>query len=218
MTTLEARTPTTTVSRAGRAGHALLVAGGVGFFAGGPLHPQGSDEGDKIQQLHSMLVDPAWYPAHMVSALGFVCVAAGLVALRRDPVMRERLGRLLTLSVWVAVAAALGSLVHLLAATQAVDLLTGRMTPLVGLFMGVETVVNPVWGLTVAALAVVGGLTLALGNRIVLALGLVGGAAFALGTATIAFVDTFDPLFPVAGLAGLWLVAAGVIGLLRQRA
>lgn len=218
MTTLQARTHTVVTSRAGRAGHALLIAGGLAFLVGGPMHPQGSNEGDKIQQLHSMLVDPAWYPAHLVSVLGFVCVAAGLLALRRDPGMRERLGRLLTVSLWVALVAALGSVVHLLAATQAVEVGEGHVTPLVALFMGVETVVNPVWGVMVAALAVVGGRSRALGNRIVLALGLLGGLAFALATATIAFVDTFDPLFPVAGLAGLWLVAVGLVGLLRRRA
>jgi hypothetical protein len=68
----------------------------------------------------------------------------------------------------------------------------------------------------IATLAVVGGLTSTLGNKIVLPLGLLGGLAFALATATIAFVDTFDPLFPVAGLAGLWLVTTGVIGLFRR--
>ncbi len=81
--------------------------------------------------------------------------------------------------------------------------------------MGVETIVNPAWGLMIAALAVVGGVTRALGNRIVLPLGVLGGLAFAVATATIAFVDTFDPLFPVAGLAGVWLVATGIVGLVR---
>ena len=70
----------------------------------------------------------------------------------------------------------------------------------------------------IAALAVAGGRQPTLGNRIVLALGLPGGLAFAVATATIAYVDTFDALFPVAGLAGLWLVAVGVIGLFRRTA
>ena len=107
-------------------------------------------------------------------------------------------------------------MIHLFAATQAGDLAHGHTTPLVAAFMGVETLVNPAWGLMIAALAVAGGLTRALGNRIVLPLGLLGGLAFAVATATIAFVDTFDPLFPVAGLAGLWLIATGVIGLARR--
>lgn len=194
----------------------LLIAGGAAFFVSGPLHPTGSDEGDKTEQLHSMLVDSAWYPAHLVALVGFACVAAGLLALGRDPVIRGRLGRLLPISAAVAVVAVLGAVIHLFAATQAGEIEHGGMTPLVAAFMGVETIVNPVWGLMIAVLAVVGGLTRALGNRIVLPLGLIGGLAFALATATIAFVDTFDPLFPVAGLAGVWLVATGVIGLVRK--
>jgi hypothetical protein len=198
-----------------RAGHVSLVVGGIAFFASGPMHPTGSDEGTRTEQLHSMLVDSGWYPAHLVGLLGFAAVAAGLDVLRRDPVLRDRLGRLLPVSVVVAVAGVLGAVVHLFAATQAAQLEEGGTTPLVLAFMGVETVVNPVWGLAIAALAVVGGRTRALGNRIVLVLGLLGGLAFAVATATIAFVDTFDPLFPVAGLAGLWLVTVGVIGLTR---
>ena len=215
MTTLDAPTDPVARPRLARAGYLLLAVGGVAFFASGPLHPAGSDEGDKTEQLHSMLVDPAWYPAHLVGLLGFACVAAGLVALARNPMLRTRLGRLLTGSVVVALIGVLGSVIHLFAATQATEIEDGGTTPLVAAFMGVETVVNPAWGLMVSALALVGGRTRTLGNRIVLTLGLVGGLAFALATATIAYVDTFDPLFPVAGLAGLWLVAAGVIGLTR---
>lgn len=216
MTTLHQSRTGTTTPRRDRAGLLLLVAGGAAFFAGGPMHPAGNDEGDKTEQLHSMLVDSAWYPAHLVALLGFACVAAGLVALRRDPAIDERLGRLLPISAAVAVVATLGAVVHLFAATQAAEIEDGGTTPLVAAFMGVETVVNPLWGLMIAALAFSGGRTRALGNRIVLPFGVLGGLAFALATATIAFVDTFDPLFPVAGLAGIWLVAAGLVGLVRR--
>lgn len=217
MTTLNrSRTTATATARRDRAGHLFLIAGGAAFFASGPLHPTGSDEGDKTEQLHSMLIDSAWYPAHLVALLGFACVAAGLLALAGDPVVRDRLGRLLPVSAAIGVAATLGAVVHLFAATQADEVEDGGTTPLVAAFMGVETILNPAWGLMIAALAVAGGLTHALGNRIVLPLGLVGGLAFALATATIAFVDTFDPLFPVAGLAGVWLVATGIVGLVRR--
>ncbi len=219
MTTLnQPRTTATTTRRRGRAGYLFLIAGGAAFFASGPLHPTGSDEGDKTEQLHSMLVDSAWYPAHLVGLLGFACVAAGLLALRRDPAIRDRLGGLLTVSVVVAIVATLGGVIHLFAATQAAEIEHGDTTPLVAAFMGVETIINPAWGLMIAALAVVGGLTRAVGNRIVLPLGLLGGLAFAVATATIAFVDTFDPLFPVAGLAGVWLIATGIVGLTRKGA
>lgn len=216
MTTLDHSRTATLTPRRDRVGHLFLIAGGTAFFASGPLHPTGSDEGDKTEQLHSMLVDSAWYPAHLVGLLGFACVAAGLLALARDPALRDRLGRLLPISTAVGIVATLGAVVHLFAATQAAEIGEGGTTPLVAAFMGVETIVNPVWGLTIAALAVAGGLTRALGNRIVLPLGVLGGLAFALATATIAFVDTFDPLFPVAGLAGVWLVATGLVGLVRR--
>ena len=216
--TLDSRTAPATTPRLDRVGYLFLIGGGVAFFASGPLHPRGSDEGDKTEQLHSMLVDSAWYPAHLVGLLGFACVAAGLIGLGRDTVLRNRLGRLLTVSVGVAMIGVLGSVVHLFAATQAAEIEDGSTTPLVAAFMGVETIVNPAWGLMIAALAVAGGLTRTLGNRVVLGLGLAGGLAFAVATATIAYVDTFDPLFPVAGLAGLWLVAVGVIGMTRKSA
>jgi hypothetical protein len=216
MTTLDSRAATPTTPRLRRAGYLFLIVGGVAFFASGPLHPTGSDEGDKTEQLHSMLVDPAWYPAHLLGLLGFACVATGLIALQRDPVLRDRLGRLLSLSVLVAVTAVLGSVIHLFAATQADEIEDGGTTPLLAVFTGVETIVNPAWGLMIAALAVTGGRHRTLGNRTVLPLGLLGGLAFAVATATIAYVDTFDALFPVAGLAGLWLVAVGVIGLSRR--
>ena len=218
MTTLRSRNVPATTSPLGRAGFLFFVVGGIAFFASGPMHPAGSDEGDKTEQLHSMLIDSTWYPAHVVALVGFACVAAGLIALGRNPGLRERLGRLVPLSMVVAVVGVVGSLIHLFAATQAAAIEDGSTTPLVAAFMGVETFVNPAWGLMIAGLAVAGGLTHTLGNRVVLGLGLAGGLAFAVATATIAYVDTFDPLFPVAGLAGLWLVAVGVIGMTREPA
>lgn len=216
MTSLRSRTDPATKTGLDRAGYLLLIVGGAAFFAGGPLHPQGSDEGDKTEQLHSMLVDPAWYPAHLVALLGFACVAAGLIALARNRVLQARLGRLLTVAVVVALIGALGAVIHLFAATQAAEIENGTTTPLIALFMGVETIANPAWGLMIVALAVAGGRTRTFGNLIIMPVGVIGGLAFALATATIAYIDTFDPLFPVAGLAGLWLVATGVVGLTRS--
>ena len=86
MTTLDhSRTAAPATPHLDRAGFLLLIAGGAAFFASGPLHPTGSDAGDKTEQLHSMLVDSAWYPAHLVALLGFACVAAGLLALAAGP-------------------------------------------------------------------------------------------------------------------------------------
>lgn len=216
MTELDSRAPAHTPLRLDPTGCVLLAVGGIAFFVSGPMHPSGTDEGDKTQQLHSMLVEPLWYPAHALGVLGFASVAAGLVLIGRQAEMRYRLGRLLGASEAIAVVGVVGAVIHLFAGTQASEIEDGSTTFLVAAFMGVETLVNPLWGLMICALAVRGGLTHTLGNRVVLPLGVLGGLAFALASATIAYVDTFDALFPVAGLIGVWLVAVGVIGLARR--
>ena len=71
------------------------------------------------------------------------------------------------------------------------------------------------WGLAVAALALVGGLTRSLGNRITIAFGLVGGLAFALASATIPYTDTFDSLFKVGSLVSVWAILVGVMAMRR---
>lgn len=43
-----------------------------------------------------------------------------------------------------------------------------------------------------------------------------GGLAFALASATIAYTDRFDGLFPVASLIGIWGVVVGLMVLLRR--
>jgi hypothetical protein len=213
--TLTTSSRTTTGQRRNVAAALFLLVGGAAFFAGGGLHPRGSDSGDKTEQLHSMLVDDLWYPAHAVLLLGMACFAAGFLAIRQRGGLGDRMGRLVSVVAWIAVAATLGAVVHLFAATQAEDIEDGGTTFLVQVFTGVETLLNPVWGLAIAALALAGGITRTVGNRIVLALGLVGGVAYAMATATIAFTDLFDPLFAVGALVGVWGVAVGVIGLVR---
>ncbi len=49
--------------------------------------------------------------------------------------------------------------------------------------------VDAAWALAITALAVVGGFTRSLGNRLTLILGLIGGLAFALASATISELD-----------------------------
>lgn len=75
---------------------------------------------------------------------------------------------------------------------------------------------DPLWGLGMAALAVAGGLSRTLGNPVTVLLGLAGGLAFALATATIAFTDRFDALFPLASLLGIWGVIVGLMLLQRK--
>ena len=72
------------------------------------------------------------------------------------------------------------------------------------------------WALAIAALAVLGGLTRTVGNRLTIPFGLIGGVAFAVASATIPFTDTFDPLFKIGSLIAVWAILTGVISIRRQ--
>ncbi|MEP7020337.1 MAG: hypothetical protein ABI808_06780, partial [Pseudonocardiales bacterium] len=104
---------------------------------------------------------------------------------------------------------------HLLVAVEGDALARGDSTPLVSVHVVLETITVPLFGLAVSALAAVGGATRALGNRVIAIPGVVGGLAYAAAGATIAFTDVLDPLFPLAGLIGVWAVAVGIWLLVR---
>lgn len=197
-----------------------LLAGGVIFFVGGSMHPKEDPPGVTVKEhLHSMYVDPLWYPAHALLLLGTVLIAAALVALVRARLLAA-VPRAQTVGTVAAVAAVLGTLetlLHLLAAVDADRIAHHDATPLTDILSVVETVAGPVFGFSIAALAVVGGFTRTLGNRVTAVLGVVGGVAYGIATATILFTDKTDFLFPVSAGIGLWTMAAGIGLLLRSR-
>jgi cytochrome bd-type quinol oxidase subunit 2 len=195
----------------------LLLLGGLAFFVGGALHPKDSSTGGtKLEQLHDMLVDPLWYPSHLVFLAAIALITAGLIVIRRRGDLPGRMARLMTVVTAISMLATVAMLIHLFAATEADAIEHGHSTALIDFHTWNETIVNPLWGLAIATLAAAGGLTHTLGNRITLALGLVGGLSFAVATATIAFTDLFDPLFPISSLIGVWAAAVGAIALLRR--
>ncbi|MFD7878213.1 hypothetical protein ACFV5G_29640 [Streptomyces sp. NPDC059766] len=189
----------------------LLVLGGVAFFAGGAIHPGDSGEGSKVSQLHEMLVDSMWYPSHALLLAAMACFAAAILALRRGGGLGSGTATVTGVVSVIAVVATIGMTLHLFAALGADGIAGGEKTFLYQVQTWNETIVDPLWGLAVAALAVAGGLTRTLGHPITLALGLVGGLAFALASATIAFTDRFDALFPLASLIGIWAVVVGLM-------
>ena len=197
-----------------------LLAGGVIFFVGGSMHPKEDPPGVTVKEhLLSMYVDPLWYPAHALLLLGTALIAAALVVLVRARILAA-VPRAHTVGTVAAVAAVLGTLetlLHLVAAVDADRIADHDATPLTDILGVVETVAGPVFGFSIAALAVVGALTRTLGNRVTAVLGVVGGVAYGIATATILFTDKTDFLFPVSAGIGLWTVAAGIGLLLRSR-
>lgn len=188
----------------------LFVLSGVAFFVGGVTHPRDGGEGNKVEQLHDMLVDPSWYPSHAVLLASMALFATGVLAVRRRRDPTPRAERVLKYVFVVACVATVDMAIHLLAKLGAESLADGRQSMVSRVQTVNETVVDAAWGLAVAALAVVGGLTGSLGNKVTIPFGLVGGLAFALASATIPYTDTFDPLFKVGSLLAMWAILVGV--------
>jgi hypothetical protein len=196
-------------------GAASLMLGGIAFIVGGATHPKDSGHGNKVEQLHDMLVDPSWYPSHVVLVLSTGLFAVGVLTLRRRTDLGPAVARVVGVVAVIAVVATIGMTVHLFEAVKSDALADGEPSFYSWLQTANEIVVDASWGVGMSVLAVVGGLTRTLGNRVTLVLGLVGGTCFALASATIPFTDAFDALFPVASLLGLWAVVVGSLQLRR---
>ena len=203
-------------ARGARLSGGLLMLGGVTFIAGGATHPGDSGQGSKVSQLHEMLIHPMWYPSHALLLVTMACFAVALVTLRRRAGFEGAMDKVTRVVAVIAVVAVVGMTLHMFSALGADAIADGSEPFVYELQTFNETVVDASWGLGMAALAVAGGLTRALGNLVTLALGLVGGLAFALASATIAYTDRFDAVFPVASLLGVWGVVVGLMLLRRQ--
>jgi hypothetical protein len=190
-----------------------LLAGGAIFFLGGALHPKDDPAGITLDEhLHVMYENDIWYPSHALILVGTVLMAAALVALVRGGALaRDR-----TVHVAGAVAAVTASLgtvaafLHLIMAIEVDRIGAGQSTPLTDVNSVVETIVAPAFGLSIAALAVVGARTGTIGTRVGAVLAVIGGVGFALAGGTFLLTDALDPLFPLAGLIGAWAAITGV--------
>jgi len=200
-----------------RAAGILLIVAGITFFVYGPLHPGDSGEGSKVDALIEMLENPMWLPAHLVGLASYACFAAAVLAIRKGIALDPTMSRVTVAVFAIGVAGTIAMLLHALAFAGADAVRAGGEDAFwYQLMTWNESTVNAVWALSMAALVAIGGFTRTVGNRIIMPLGLVGALAYALALATVPFIDTFDPLFPISGLLAVWAVIAGVMLLVRR--
>ena len=210
-TSLDTRASRSPSLRASRLGGICLALGGVAFFAGGVIHPQPRIEGTKVETLHDMFVQPMWYPSHALLLASFALFATAVLLLRRRGDLDSRMRQVVNVVSVLFVVGTLSMAVHLFDALGAESIADGQPALVHEVAKWNETIFSTLWGVGIVTLAAAGGLTRTLGNRITMPLGVVGGMAWCLAAATVAFIDLFDPLFPIAGtLIPVWAVAAGV--------
>jgi hypothetical protein len=195
-----------------------LLAGGLLFLAGGPLHPKEDPPDVTVREhLRVMFENSSWYPAHALLLAGVVLIAAALVVLARGRSLAgvPRAQTAATVAAVAAVASVPGMLLHLVAASEAGAIAAGDATPLTDVLLVIETLSVPAFGFSIAALAVVGALTRTLGDPVTAVLGVVGGVGYGLAGATILLTDALNFLFPAATGIALWAAIAGARLLLR---
>lgn len=199
----------------------VLLAGGVFWLVGGPMHPREDPPGVSAKEhLRIMFEDPNWYPAHTILLIGVALIAAALVALARG----HSLSAVRPMQVTVVIAAVMaslatpGMLIHLVAASEADAIAAHQGTSITDVMGIVETITVPAFGFSIAALAVMGAVTRTLGNPLTALAGVLGGVGFGLAGATILFTDKLDFLFPAATGIALWAIGAAIGLLLRRRA
>jgi hypothetical protein len=190
------------------------------FFVGGAMHPEEDPPGVSLKEhLRVMYKDGNWYPGHGLLFVGMALMAAALVALVRSGAL-DRVRSTHFAGVTAAATSSLGAVaafLHLVMATEADRIAVRLSTPLTNLNLVIETIVTPAFGLSIAALAVVGARTGTIGNRTAAGLAVVGGTGWALAGGTFVFTDALDPLFPLAGLLGVWAIVTAVSLLRRTR-
>ena len=192
-----------------------LAAAGLLLGVGGMLHPRVDTSVGYEQGMAGMFESSTWTGAHALTLAGFMLLAVSLTLLVRNFGPEWSRGR--RLIGWAAVAgagiAAVESVPHLLAASEADAMLAHGSTPLSDLHSALQAISTPAVGLSVAALALATARSRALGSgRVVAAIALVGGVAFALAGPVIAITENsaLSPLFVGSAGLSIWLIASGV--------
>jgi hypothetical protein len=205
------------VKSSARTRSAALGLAGAGLLLGmaGMLHPRVDTSVDYEEGLAGMFESAAWVASHALTLAGFMLLAVSLAVLVRD--LGQGWSSRQRVIGWAAatgaVIAALESVPHLLAGSEADALLGGGSTPFTDLHTVLQAIATPTVGLSVAALAVASARSRALGSgRIAAAVALVGGVAFALAGPAIAITENSElsPLFAGSAALSIWLILSGV--------
>jgi hypothetical protein len=192
-----------------------IAAAGLLIALGGVMHPR-VDTGLTFDEgLAGMFESALWTASHGLAMAGYVVFAVALALFLRARDGSTPAG--LRVIGWSAVAAAalaaVESVPHMLAASEAGALRRGGATPLTDLHKVVQALSTPAFGLSVVALAVAGARTGVLdGGRVATALAVLGGLALALAGPAIALTEdsSLSPLFAGAAGLALWAMVAGI--------
>ena len=184
----------------------LFGVGGVIMALGGPLHPRG-------ETMHSMLIDPNWFPSHAAQLVGFALMALGMMRFRRVMPHSPAVQR------WSGLAALGLSLqtiemaFHLASMVDADKLAAGVSTPILSTHIVLALTIYPLLAILMGGLIIVAGRTRELGNSLLAPLGIAGLVAQAVAVVLVAGFDMQAARigFPMVMLFAIWTVAVSLM-------
>jgi hypothetical protein len=207
----------------------LSILGGVLLLGGEVLHPPAVSGLPEGQLLATQLGDPLWIPAHVLSLAGLVVLLIGMIAFVRsltagDPALRGLSTGARRAAVWVRLALGLSviqAIPHLAAFLDRDELLTGQTTPVVFAYYALAGVAYPLFGFSVAALALLSGqaLTHPVVNAVVALIAVAFGLApllYPLTLYDLADIPGLELLFYGAAAVALWFVLIGITAVIPR--
>lgn len=188
----------------------LFGVGGVIMAAGGPLHPRG-------ETMHSMLIDPNWFPSHMAQLVGYGLMTLGVMRFRRVMPHSAAVQRWSGLAALGLALQTVEMAFHLASMVDADNLAAGLATPVLSTHMVLAITIYPLLAILMGGLIVVAAKTRELGNPWLAPLGIAGLVAQAIAVVLVAAFDIQAARigFPMVMLFALWTV---LVSLMPSRA
>lgn len=183
----------------------LLGLGGIVMAIGGPLHPTG-------ETMHSMLVDPNWFPSHLAQLIGFALMTLGIVRFRAQP-LSPAVRRWSGLGALAMGLQTIEMAFHLASMVDADNLAAGAATPVLSTHIFLAVTIYPLLAILMGGLIIVAGRTRELGNALIAPLGVAGLVAQAVAVVLVAVFDMQAARigFPLVMLFAAWTVIASAM-------
>ena len=191
---------------ADRVWRVLFGLGGVIMALGGPLHPRG-------ETMHSMLIDPNWFPSHMAQLVGYCLMTLGLMRFRRVMPHSPAVQRWSGLAALGLALQTVEMAFHLASMVDAEKLAAGLATPILSTHIVLALTIYPLLAILMSGLIVVAARTRELGNPWIAPFGIAGLVAQAIAVVLVAGFDIQAARvgFPMVMLFAIWTVVVSFL-------
>ena len=181
-----------------------FIVSALFLIAGGPQHPG--------CEMHEMLANPKWVPAHTLLLAGFVTLLVGLLLYKRATSLPDATRRWLRLAIIGTVLQTIEMAFHTAAVVDHDHLVAGQSTPVLTTHLWLAVIFYPIFGLTIIGFIIAGMRDHVIGSPWIGWLGIAGALANGAAPPLVVLlkIEAARILFPLLLLFALWLILAGL--------